>query len=65
MKRNRQHDTPLAHRLRRLGWTLRDAERWTGERYGNLKNYNQGRVACPRPILRLLAAYRLLHWGDL
>ena len=64
MTRNRHQNTQLARRLRRLGWTLRDAERWTGEKYGNLKNYHQGRVSpCPRPILRLLAVYRLLNWG--
>jgi len=61
--RNRHHNTPLARRLRRPGWNLKRAQRWTGEPYGNLKNWNQGRNPCPRAVLRLLAAYRLLHWG--
>jgi len=63
MKRQRHHDTPLAHRLRRLRLTLRQAERITRAPYGNLKAWKQGRYEAPRTILRLLAAWRLIHWG--
>lgn len=61
--RNHNHDTPLAFRLRRLGLSLAEASRWTRAPYGNLKNWNQGRTRCPRPVLRLLAAYRWAKWG--
>lgn len=63
--RNRKINTPLAKRLRRLGWNLKDAQRWTGEPYGSLKNWNQERngMKAPRAVMRLLAVYRLLHWG--
>jgi hypothetical protein len=46
---------------RRLGLTLRQVERLTGEPYGNIKNWSQGRYKCPRSVLRLLAAYQLLE----
>ena len=62
--RNRTQQTPLARRARRLGLTLRDIERLTREPYGTVKNWNQGRNRCPRSVLRLLAWYRLKHWGE-
>jgi len=64
MKRN-QPQTPLAKRLRRLGWSLKDAQQWTGEPYGSLKNWNIARngMKTPRAVMRLLAAYRLINWG--
>jgi hypothetical protein len=63
MKRNRHHNTPFARRCRRLGLDLGAAARWLREPYGNVKNWNQGRSRCPRSVLRLLAAYRLIRWG--
>ena len=63
MKRNRHHRTAFAHRLRRLHLTLDQAAQVTGEPVGNLKNWKQGRRRTPRAVLRLLAAWRLLHWG--
>lgn len=63
MKRNREHNTRFAKRLRRLGLTLVQAQAWTGIPYGSLKNYKQGRVTAPRSALRALAMYRLVHWG--
>ncbi len=66
MKRTRQrrHDTRLDFYLRRLGLTLDQAARLTRAPYGDLKNWKQGRHRTPRPILRLLAHYRLTHWGQ-
>lgn len=63
MKRNRHHKTRLAFYLRRLGLTLEAAHRITREPIGNLKNWKQGRRRTPRAVLRLLAAWRLLHWN--
>jgi len=63
-KRNRQPNTAFAKRLRRLRWDLTRAAQWTRKPYKTLKNYNQGRTPAPRAIMRLLAAYRLMHWGD-
>lgn len=63
MKRQRHHQTALAHRLRRLRLNLAQAGRITGEPVGNLKNWKQGRTRTPPAVLRLLAAWRLLHWG--
>lgn len=63
MTRTRHHDTAFARRLRRLRMTLEDAQRWTREPIGTLKNYKQGRRRTPRAALRMLAAYRLTHWG--
>lgn len=62
--RNRQQNTPLAYRLKRLGLSLKELEKITGEPYGNLKNWNQGRRRTPKVIFRMLAAWRLLHWGN-
>jgi DNA-binding transcriptional regulator YiaG len=45
---------------RRLGLTLRQVSRLTGEPYGTVKNWSQGRNRCPRSVLRLMAAYRLM-----
>lgn len=63
-KRNRSHNTPLAFRARRLRLSLKDIQRITKEPYGNVTNWNQGRRRTPRVVLRILAAYRLLHWGE-
>ncbi len=62
-QRQRHHHTRLAFYLRRLRLTLVQAARLTGEPLGNLKNWKQGRTRTPRAVLRLLAAWRLLHWG--
>lgn len=62
--RNRQQNTPLAYRVKRLGLSLKELEKITGEPYGNLKNWNQGRRRTPKVIFRMLAAWRLLHWGN-
>ena len=62
-KRQREHHTRFAKRLRRLGLSLIDAQAWTQIPYGSLKNYKQGRVTAPRSALRMLALYRLIHWG--
>lgn len=62
--RTRQHQTPIARRMRRLGLDLPDLQRLTRAAYGTCKNWKQGRSAPPRAVLRLLAAYRLLHWGN-
>jgi hypothetical protein len=64
MQRNREHNTPLANRMRRLGLSLADVQRLTREPYGTVKNWKQGRYKTPPAVLRLLAAYRLLHWGE-
>ena len=61
--RQRRHNTRLAFYLRRLRLTLVQAARLTGEPLGNLKNWKQGRSRTPRVVLRLLVAWRLLHWG--
>lgn len=61
--RNRQQSTPLAWRAKRLGLTLKELQKITGEPYGNIKNWNQGRRRTPRVIFRMLAAWRLLNWG--
>ena len=61
--RNRKPLTPLAMRARRLGLSLGDVARLTRESYGTVKNWSQGRSRCPRSVLRLLAYYRLKHWG--
>jgi hypothetical protein len=62
-KRTTTHNTAFSKRLKRLRWNLKQAQKWTGTSYENIKNYNNGRVLAPRPVMRLLAAYRLLHWG--
>lgn len=62
--RNRQQTTPLAFHAKRMNLTLKDLERITGEPYGNIKNWNQGRRRTPKIVFRMLAAYRLLHWGN-
>lgn len=62
--RNRQQNTPLAYQVKRLGLSLKELEKITGEPYGNLKNWNQGRRRTPKVIFRMLAAWRLLHWGN-
>lgn len=54
--------TALAHRARRLGLNLADVARLTGAPYNSVRNWHAGRTPCPRPVLRLLAAWRLLHW---
>lgn len=64
MQRNRHLQTPLAKRLRRLGLSLRQAQRWTRAPMGNLKRWHRGESRTPRPILRLLAVYRLARWGQ-
>lgn len=61
--RNRQQKTTLAFHARRMNLTLKDLEKITKEPYGNIKNWNQGRRRTPRVVIRMLAAYRLLHWG--
>lgn len=63
MKRNRNLQTPLAKRLRRLALTLTEAQRITRAPMGTLKHWHAGQRRTPRIVLRLLAAYRLLHWG--
>lgn len=63
-QRTRRHNTRLAFHLRRLHLSLNQAARLTRAPIGNLKNWKQGRARTPRPVLRLLAAWRLLHWGQ-
>ena len=62
--RNRQQTTALAFHARRMNLSLKDLEKITKEPYGNIKNWNQGRRRTPRIFFRMLAAYRLLHWGS-
>ncbi len=62
--RNRHFNTSLAYRSRRLGLSLKDVQRLTKEPYGNITNWNQGRRRTPRVVLRMLAMYRLSHWGE-
>lgn len=62
--RNRQQATALAFHARRMNLSLKDLEKITREPYGNIKNWNQGRRRTPRIVFRMLAAYRLLHWGS-
>lgn len=62
--RNRQQTTPLAFHAKRMNLTLKDLEKITGAPYGNIKNWNQGRRRTPKIVFRMLAAYRLLHWGN-
>lgn len=61
--RRRHHNTPFAKRRRRLGLNVAQAARWLREPYGTVRGWNQGRYAPPRAAMRLLAVYRLLHWG--
>ncbi|OQX38612.1 MAG: hypothetical protein B0D91_03685 [Oceanospirillales bacterium LUC14_002_19_P2] len=61
--RNRTPQTTLAKQARRLGLSLKDIQRLTGEPYGTVKNWSQGRSRCPRSALRLLAWHRLKNWG--
>ena len=63
--RSKQTDlkTSLAFRAKRLNMTMKDVQKFTKEPYGNILNWKQGRSRCPRSVLRLLAAYRLAHWG--
>ena len=63
-QRTRHHDTRLARWMRRLGMDLPALQRITREPYGTCKNWKQGRSRTPRAVLRLLAAWRLLHWGE-
>ena len=64
--RRRQADikSSLKFRATRLGLSMKDVQRLTREPYGNILNWNQGRSRCPRSVLRLLAVYRLAHWGE-
>ena len=63
--RSKQADlkTPLAFRAKRLNLTMKDVQKLTKEPYGSVLNWKQGRSRCPRSVLRLLAVYRLAHWG--
>ena len=63
--RSKQQDlkTSLAFRAKRLGLNMRDVQKLTREPYGSILNWKQGRNRCPRSVLRLLAVYRLAHWG--
>lgn len=56
--------TAFGRRVRRLGLSLRQVQAWTGEPYGTVKRWSQGRSAAPPSVMRLLAVYRLLHWGQ-
>ena len=63
-KRNRTHTTQLAKRLRRLRLNqLADAARVLGTSPRTVEAWRQGRYETPRVAMRLLAAWRLLHWG--
>lgn len=62
-QRIRHHNTRLAFRLRRLRLSVAGAARILRMPYGTVKNWKQGRSSTPRAALRLLAAWRLLHWG--
>ena len=62
--RNRNHNTALAFHSKRMKLGLKDLERITREPYDNLKNWRQGRRRTPRIVFRMLAAWRLLHWGQ-
>lgn len=55
-------DTALAWHLRRMGLKLVDLQRISGEPYATCRNWHTGRNRTPRSIIRLLAAWRLLHW---
>lgn len=63
--RSKQADikTSLAYRAKRLNLTMKDVQRFTREPYASILNWKQGRSRCPRSVLRLLAVYRLAHWG--
>jgi DNA-binding transcriptional regulator YiaG len=60
--RTRRHNTPFAGRLRRLRLSVAGAARLLRTPVGTIKNWKQGRSIPPRAALRLLAAWRLLHW---
>lgn len=62
-QRIRRHDTRFAFHLRRLRLSVAAATRLLRMPYGTVKNWKQGRSSTPRAALRLLAAWRLLHWG--
>ena len=63
--RSKQADlkTSLAFRAKRLSLSMQDVQKLTKEQYGSVLNWKQGRSRCPRSVLRLLAVYRLAHWG--
>ncbi len=64
--RRRQADikSSLNYRAKRLDLSMKDVQRLTREPYASILNWNQGRARCPRSVLRLLAVYRLAHWGE-
>lgn len=63
MQRITEHQTPFAKRMRRLGLDLVATEKFTKIPYATLRGYKGGRPV-PRAAMRMLAAYRLLHWGE-
>jgi len=63
-RRNRNLQTPLAKRMKRLGLTVEKAQQITRAPAGNLRRWRRGQSRTPRSILRMLAAWRLLHWGQ-
>ena len=64
-RRSRQQEikTSLAYRAKRLKLNMQEVQKLTKEPYGSILNWKQGRNRCPRSVLRLLAVYRLAHWG--
>lgn len=65
IRQRRRPDTALAWHLRRLGLNLKDLQRISREPYATCRNWHSGRNRTPRSIFRLLAAWRLLHWGQI
>ena len=56
--------SPLSFRVKRLRLNLKKVARITREPYRTIQNWNLGINRCPRSVLRLLAYYRLKHWGQ-
>lgn len=56
--------TPLSFRVKRLRLNLKKVQKITREPYRTIQNWNQGINKCPRSVLRLLAYYRIKHWGQ-